>query len=135
VAPATVKLSALELPVVAVDLPSRLHLQDAIVVLQLMDDGRAPCSPEAYRCAAASARRLVWEGLRRVPIHEFQATFDALQETADNLYFESRGRFADIGHSGAALAAQQTCNDLLTRLRAGQALEPPGRAPHIQRPS
>ena len=83
-----------------------------------MDDGRAPCSPEAYRCAAATARRLVWEGLRRVPIQEFHATFDALQETAENLYFESRGRFADVDHSGTALMARTTCEGLLMRMRA-----------------
>lgn len=98
------------------DLHSRQHLQDAIVVLQLMDDGRARCTPEAYRCAAVSARRLIWEGLRRVPIHEFHA-FAALQETADNLYFETRGRFADVDHSGAALRARQACDGLLKRMR------------------
>jgi hypothetical protein len=106
----------------AVDPTSRQHLQDAIVVLQLMDDGRARCSPEAYRCAAATARRLVWEGLRRVPIREFHATFDALQETAENLYFEGRGHFADVDLSGHAPRAQSTCVALLNRLRGA---EPP----------
>jgi hypothetical protein len=111
-----------------VDIRSRQHLQDAIVVLQLMDDGRAKCSPEAYRCAAATARRLVWEGLRRVPIQEFHATFDALQETAENLYFESRGRFADVDHSGAALAARRACESLLARMGSSRPGGPQGKS-------
>ena len=85
-----------------------------------MDDGRARCSPEAYRCAAASARQLVWEGLRQLPVHAFDDTFDALQATAANLYFESRGRFADSDFSGRALAAQERCDALVERLRAGR---------------
>lgn len=96
---------------------TRQHLQDAIVTLELMDDGQARCSPEAYRCAAATARALVWSELRRVPVQEFAATFDALQVTAENLYFESRGHFAEMGGSGLARQALVACQALLHRLR------------------
>jgi hypothetical protein len=96
----------------------RQHLQDAIVVLQLMDDGRSPCTPEAYRCAAASARHLVWEYLRRVPMHAFQNTFEALESTAENLYFESHGCFADAGLTGASESARRGCDALVERLHA-----------------
>jgi hypothetical protein len=61
-----------------------------------------------------------------VPVQEFHATVETLQAIADNLYFDSRGHFAEVDGSGRARAAQQACEALLARLRT------PGHRPCAQ---
>jgi hypothetical protein len=98
---------------------NKSRLRDQIVFLEACDARQVPMDPRAYRAKAGAARRIVERELGSLTMHDFQfPELPALQVTAENVYFDGRGCFADIDGSGHAGVAMATADDLFARLRS-----------------
>jgi len=94
------------------------QLLDQIVFLEVVDAQQLGMDAQQYFAAARSVRRIVERELGRLSMRDFVSeTLPALQTTAENIYFDGHGHFADLDGSGDALLARSTAEDLLQRLR------------------
>jgi hypothetical protein len=107
--------AATQCTVMALD-KRRLHRQ--LVLIEVADAKLAAVDPARYRDAARALRGTVERELGRLPMKAFvDGQLPALETTAQNIFFEARGRFADLDGSGAALRARADCDALLRRMR------------------
>ncbi len=97
---------------------SRLRAQ--IVFLETLDTCRAQMHPSGYLAAARALRRTIENELSDFPMQAFVSpSLPTLETTAQNVFFETRRRFADLDGSGCAERAQHEADRLLRRLRMG----------------
>lgn len=98
------------------------RLRDQIVFLEVADSHRVEMNAWRYLWAARTARVIVERELGEVRMSEFAIPqLPTLQTTAENIYFESYGCFADLDGSGHAAVAQQQAEQLIERLSAARA--------------
>ena len=98
------------------------RLRDQIVFLEVADGHHVEMNAWRYLWAARTARTIVARELGEVRMSEFAMPhLPTLQTTAENIYFESYGCFADLDGSGHAAVAQQQADQLLKRLSAAPA--------------
>ncbi|HSI55948.1 MAG TPA: hypothetical protein VLA16_00230 [Ideonella sp.] len=96
------------------------QLLDQIVFLEEIDAQHVGMHAGRYLAAARSVRRIVERQLGRLSMRDFVTeTLPALQTTAENIFFDGHGHFADLDGSGAAMRARAGANDLIARLQRG----------------
>ncbi|MBL0730044.1 hypothetical protein [Piscinibacter sp. HJYY11] len=94
------------------------RLRDQIVFLEVAEGHHVEMNAWRYLWAARTARVIVSRELGEVQMRKFVLpALPALQTTAENIYFESYGCFADLDGSGHAAVAAQQAERLLERLR------------------
>lgn len=94
-------------------------LREQIVYLDLSDARGAHVDPARYFAAARAARTLVAHELGWLAMKHFDLPgAPALQTTAENIYFETYGYFADLDGSGHAATAQALADALISRARS-----------------
>ena len=94
------------------------RLRDQIVFLEVADRRHVQMNAWRYQWAARTARVIVERELGSLQMREFALPqLPTLQTTAENIYFESHGCFADLDGSGHAGLAQQLTAQLLSRVR------------------
>lgn len=94
------------------------RLLDEIVFLEMADSHPDEMNALRYFTAARSARELVERDLGGLPMEDFVTPMlPALQVTAENIFFDAHGCFADLDGSGAAQRAQAVSAALMQRLR------------------
>lgn len=101
--------------------PRALHqLLDQIVFLEVVDAQHVGMDAGQYLVAARTVRRIVERDMGRLSMRDFVTdTLPALQTTAENIFFDGHGHFADLDGSGAAPLARATADGLIDRLRRG----------------
>lgn len=93
------------------------RLRDQIVFLEVADHHHVEMNAWRYLWAARTARVIVERELGEVRMSEFTTSgLSTLQTTAENIYFESYGCFADLDGSGHAHVARAQADSLLDRL-------------------
>ncbi len=98
---------------------NQTRLRDEIVFMDITDRGHIPIDAQHYQRAARIAREIVERELGTVKMSRFIfPDVPSLQTTAENIYFESYGCFADLDGSGHATQAQELTQQLLARARA-----------------
>jgi hypothetical protein len=98
------------------DLP---QLRDQIVFLEVTDARHVGMNAQAYRMIARSVRETIERELGGLTMSAFAiAALPTLQTTAENIYFDSHGCFADLDGSGHARTAQALAKRLLSRASA-----------------
>ncbi|HEY0820150.1 MAG TPA: hypothetical protein VGD46_15295 [Rhizobacter sp.] len=94
------------------------RLRDQIVFLEVAERHHVDMNAWRYLWAARTARTIVERELGELHMREFELPqLPALQTTAENIYFESYGCFADLDGSGHAGIARQQAEGLMARLR------------------
>jgi hypothetical protein len=94
------------------------RLRDQIVFLEVAERHHVDMNAWRYLWAARTARTIVERELGELRMQEFELPqLPALQTTAENIYFESYGCFADLDGSGHAGIACQQAEGLIARLR------------------
>lgn len=102
------------------------RLLDEIVFLEMADAHPDEMNAMRYFAAARSARELVERDLGGLPMEDFVTPMlPSLQTTAENIFFDAHGCFADLDGSGAAQQAQALSAALMQRLRRARR---PGRS-------
>lgn len=106
------------------------RLLDEIVFLEMADAHPDEMNAMRYFTAARSARELVQRDLGGLPMEDFVTPMlPALQVTAENIFFDAHGCFADLDGTGAAQQAQAVSALLMQRLRrSSPPARPQGRA-------
>jgi hypothetical protein len=95
------------------------RLRDQIVFLEVADGQHVKMNAWRYLWAARTARTIVARELGEVHMRAFALPhLPTLQTTAENIYFESYGCFADLDGSGRATVAKQVTTQLLDRVRS-----------------
>ncbi len=95
---------------------SRLRAQ--IVFLEVLETQRAEMHARGYQVAARALRATIESELSDVPMEAFMSPeLPTLEATAQNVFFESRRRFADMEGNGHAARAQFEADRLFDRLR------------------
>jgi hypothetical protein len=93
-------------------------LRQQIVFLEVTDAHCVDMNPQRYQAAARSARAIVERELGGLAMKDFQLPgAPALQTTAENIYFETYGHFADLDGSGYATTAKTLASELIARAR------------------
>ena len=93
------------------------RLRDQIVFLEVADNHHIGMNAKLYRAAARSVREIMVRELGGLRMEEFAiADLPTLQTTAENIYFESHGRFADLDGSGRADTAHALARQLIERV-------------------
>lgn len=93
------------------------RLRDQIVFLEVADQHHVRMNATRYLVAARTAREIIERELGEVQMSEFAiAELPTLQTTAENIYFETYGCFADLDGSGHAGIALAQADSLLDRL-------------------
>jgi hypothetical protein len=93
------------------------HLREQLVYLECVDLQRMQLDPRGYQRAADALRQAVLNELSAMPMREFvHRDLPALQTIAQNVFFETRGRFADLDGSGNTRRAAELARSLLDRL-------------------
>jgi hypothetical protein len=93
------------------------RLLDEIVFLEMADAHPDEMNAMRYFTAARSARELVERDLGGLPMEDFVTPMlPSLQVTAENIFFDAHGCFADLDGTGAAPRAQAVAGALLQRL-------------------
>ena len=93
------------------------RLRDHIVFLEVVDARHVRMDAAGYLLAARAARLIVRRELGALTMQAFVSdTLPTLQTTAENIHFESHGRFADLDGSGQAQHAQAMADHLMRRL-------------------
>lgn len=96
----------------------RTLLREHLVFIEAADNGQVAMEPRVYQDAARTLRRAVERDLADLPMSAFlHDDLPALQTLAQNVFFESRGRFADLDGSGHARRASEFAHTLLVSLR------------------
>lgn len=94
-------------------------LRDQIVFLEVADNRHVGMNAQRYLAVARSVRATLERELGGVAIEAFAVTrLPTLQTTAENIYFETYGCFADLDGSGRAAVAHALADDLIERARA-----------------
>lgn len=97
----------------------RARLRSHLVCLEATEARCQRPDPEGYRRSAQALRLAVQRDFSGVPMKSFMhPELRALETIAQNVFFESRGRFADLDGSGSALRARELGEALLERLAA-----------------
>lgn len=95
----------------------RARLRKQLVYLECVDLQQVQPDPRGYQRAAHALRQAVRNELSGVPMHEFvHGDLPALQTIAQNVFFETRGRFADLDGSGSTHRAAEAASALLRRM-------------------
>lgn len=95
---------------------SRLRAQ--IAFLETLETRRAEMHAGGYLAAAKALRRTIEKELGNLPMQAFiSPDLPTLEVTAQNVFFETRRRFADMDGNGHAARAQSVADALLARLR------------------
>jgi len=95
---------------------SRLRAQ--IVFLETLETCQARMHAGGYQAAARALRRTIEDDLSGLPMQAFVSPdLPTLETTAQNVFFDSRRRFADLDGSGCAARAQAESDRLMRRLR------------------
>ena len=93
------------------------QLRDHIVFLEVVDARHVRMDAEGYLLAARAARLIVRRELGILTMQAFVSDkLPTLQTTAENIHFDSHGRFADLDGSGQAHRAQTIADNLMRRL-------------------
>ncbi len=96
----------------------KLRIRNQIVCLEVSDARHVAMDASAYLHAARELREAVRRELSALPMRAFQIrSLPSLQTTAENVFFDFHGRFADLDGSGTAGLAQGLSDSLLQRLR------------------
>ena len=94
---------------------SRLRAQ--IAFLETLETRRGDMHAGGYLAAAKALRNTIENELGNLPMQAFiSPDLPALEVTAQNVFFESRRRFADMDGNGQAANAQTVADALLARL-------------------
>lgn len=95
----------------------RPRLRDQLVYVEWIDARRVHPDASGYLQAARALREAVMNDLATLPMRDFvHGDLPALQTIAQNVFFETRGRFADLDGSGSAVRAAEMADALLDRL-------------------
>lgn len=98
------------------------RLRDQIVFLEVAEGHHVKMNAWRYLWAARTARVIVERELGELEMRQFALPeLPSLQTTAENIYFESYGCFADLDGSGHAAQAQRVAGQLIERLSAARA--------------
>jgi hypothetical protein len=98
------------------------RLRDQIVFMEVTENHHVKMNAKRYLTAARTAREIVERELGDLQMREFAIReLPALQVTAENIYFDSYGCFADLDGSGHAALAQRVADALIERLSAAPA--------------
>ena len=93
------------------------QLRDHIVFLEVVDARHVRMDAAGYLLAARAARLIVRRELGVLTMQAFVSDLlPTLQTTAENIHFDSHGRFADLDGSGQAQRAQAIADSLMRRL-------------------
>lgn len=96
----------------------KARLRDHIIYLEASDARRLRMNAREYQTTAREVARVVRCELGDLPMQAFaNETLTALETTAQNVFFDGHGRFADLDGSGNALRAQAIGHLLFARLR------------------
>lgn len=96
---------------------NRARLREQLVYLECVDSHHMQPDPRGYQRAAHGLRQTVLNELRDLPMREFVCgELPVLQTIAQNVFFETRGRFADLDGSGNARRAARVASALFRRL-------------------
>lgn len=96
----------------------RAQLTEDLLRLEMTETRQITLDAGRYQQAARVLKRTLAHELSGLPLQAFvNPLLPALQTTAENVYFASRGRFADLDHSGHAQLAQAVAEAVLRRLR------------------
>lgn len=94
------------------------RLRDQIVFMEVTENHHVKMNAKRYLAAARIARQIVERELGDLEMREFAIRdLPALQTTAENIYFDSHGCFADLDGSGQAALARQLADALIARMR------------------
>lgn len=97
--------------------PHLNRLLDGIVFLEVVDARHVAMHPARYLAAARSVREIVERELGSLGMCEFASgVLPTLRTTAENIYFDTHGRFADLDGSGNARRGHEIGTCLLRRL-------------------
>ncbi len=95
----------------------RVRLRKQLVYLECVDMQRMHPDPRGYQRAAQALRQALLDELSGVPMQAFvHCDLPALQTIAQNVFFESRGRFADLDGNGSTHCAAEAARALLNRM-------------------
>jgi len=95
----------------------RTRLREQLVYLECVDSGHVQPDPRGYQRAAHALRQAVLNELSAVPMQKFvHGDLPALQAIAQNVFFETRGRFADLDGSGSTSRAAEVASALFNRV-------------------
>lgn len=95
----------------------RARLREQLVYLECVDSNHLRPDSRGYQRAAHALRQTVLNELSAVPMQAFvHGDVPALQTIAQNVFFESRGRFADLDGSGSTRRAAEVAGALLRRV-------------------
>jgi uncharacterized membrane-anchored protein len=90
------------------------RLREQLVFLEVADARQVGMNAGKYLAAARSVRYIVERELGILGMQAFvNAALPTLQTTAENIYFESHRRFADLDGSGNAIRAQAMADSLI----------------------
>lgn len=95
------------------------QLRDQIVFLEVVDSRHLGMNAAKYLAAARLAREIIERDLGELAMQAF--VFDmlpTLQTTAENIYFDSHRRFADLDGTANASRAQRLADQLIRRARS-----------------
>ena len=101
------------------------QLRDQIVFLEVVEARHVGMNAAKYLQAARLAREIIERDLGSLAMQAF--VFDmlpTLQTTAENIYFDSHRRFADLDSSTRAAQAQRLADQLIQRARSQRAAGP-----------
>ncbi|MBC7958203.1 MAG: hypothetical protein H7Y33_20320 [Cytophagales bacterium] len=95
------------------------QLRDQIVFLEVVDARHVGMNAKKYLAAARSVRTIIERELGGLAMHAFAIPeLPTLQTTAENIYFDSHRRFADLDGSGNAVSALQLADTVIARARS-----------------
>lgn len=93
------------------------QLREQIVFLEVADARHVGMNAAKYLAAARSVREIIERELGILGMQAFVNTsLPTLQTTAENIYFDSHRRFADLDGSGNAGRAQAMADSLIGHL-------------------
>ena len=96
---------------------NRARMREQLVYLECVDAHRVKPDARGYQRAAHALRQVVSNELSQVQMGRFvHGDLPALQTIAQNVFFESRGHFADLDGSGCAQHAAEVAAVLLRRV-------------------
>jgi hypothetical protein len=95
----------------------RVRLREQLVYLECVDAHYLQLDARGYQRAAHALRQAVLTELSAVPMQEFvHGDLPALQTIAQNVFFETRGRFADLDGSSSTRRVAEVASALFNRL-------------------
>lgn len=95
------------------------QLRNQIVFLEVVDSHHLGMNAAKYLAAARLAREIIERDLSTLAMQAFVfEMLPTLQTTAENIYFDSHRRFADLDGTTNARRAQQLADQLIHRARS-----------------